>query len=250
MSPRFHPGRSDFPSPVGDLGHCLRSSLPCGAEAQVLAHIHPLRHRFTPPLDITTMIGFVGSKSLSKIENDIHQAPRAPLLLRGVTSPEATFKIASMGVAPPSLLIRAHVPIPNPPLGLASALPHGLRRLLSAPAGSGTFPALSLQSLCRCSDPYPVAPRWCTLPVTSQQASDSPQWKRVRRARLSLRQLQQGAGISGLQSFTHVRAPTLAWPPGCSHREASRETPGGRAVYTTQHSVGHQYLRQSRRLDL
>ncbi len=33
LSPRFHPGRSDFPSPVGDLGYCLRSSLPCDAEA-------------------------------------------------------------------------------------------------------------------------------------------------------------------------------------------------------------------------
>ncbi len=71
-SPRYHPRRSDFPSPVGDLGYCLRSSLPCAAEAPVLAHIHPLRHRFTPSLDVTTILEFVGSKSLSNNASDVH----------------------------------------------------------------------------------------------------------------------------------------------------------------------------------
>ena len=37
----------------------------------------------------------------------------------------------------------------------------GLCRLSPVPAGSWTFPALSLQSLYRCLDPYPVAPLRC-----------------------------------------------------------------------------------------
>ena len=119
-SPRYHPGRSDFPSPVGDLGYCLRSSLPCDAEAQVLAHIHPLHHRFTPPLDITTILEFVGSKSLSKIENDIHQAPRAPLPSSGVTRRGVTSNVTWKGVTPPSSLILAHAPDQIPPTGSSS----------------------------------------------------------------------------------------------------------------------------------
>jgi hypothetical protein len=30
-----------------------------------------------------------------------------------------------------------------------------------------------------------------------------------------------GGDLSGLQSFTPVQAPPLAWPPGCSHRQTS-----------------------------
>ena len=41
----------------------------------------------------------------------------------------------------------------------------GLRRLPSAPAGSWPFPTLSLQSLCRRLDPYPVVFPWCTYPL-------------------------------------------------------------------------------------
>ena len=36
-----------------------------------------------------------------------------------------------------------------------------LCRLLRAPAGQRSFPALSPQSLCRCLDPYPVTPLQC-----------------------------------------------------------------------------------------
>ena len=44
--------------------------------------------------------------------------------------------------------------------------------------------------------------------------------------------------ITGLQSFLYVQAPTLARPPGCTHRIASSAT-GGQAVYTTHSSVGY-----------
>jgi hypothetical protein len=41
--------------------------------------IHPLHHRFTPPLDTASNARFVGSESLSGANHDAHQAPRAPL---------------------------------------------------------------------------------------------------------------------------------------------------------------------------
>ncbi len=45
-SPPFHPGRSDFPSPVGGPGF-PPAGLPACAGAQEPSHIHPLRARFT-----------------------------------------------------------------------------------------------------------------------------------------------------------------------------------------------------------
>ena len=50
-------------------------------------------------------------------------------------------------------------------------------------------------------------------------------------------QLQQRAVFSGLQPFASLQAPTLARPPGCTHRRQHEGSPGGRAVYTT-HTPG------------
>ncbi len=46
VSPPFHPGQSDFPSPVGDHG-ISSNSLPYTSEAKALAHIHPSTYWFT-----------------------------------------------------------------------------------------------------------------------------------------------------------------------------------------------------------
>ncbi len=43
-----------------------------------------------------------------------------------------------------------------------------LCRLLPASAGGGTFPTLSLQSLCRRLDPYPAVLLGCTYPLLPQ----------------------------------------------------------------------------------
>jgi hypothetical protein len=57
---------------------------------------------------------------------------------------------------------------------------------------------------------------------------------------LPAKQLQQEAGVSWLRSFAHVQAPTLAWPPGCTHRaETCMSGTGGRAVYTTHRPGGY-----------
>ncbi len=53
---------------------------------------------------------------------------------------------------------------------------------------------------------------------------------------IPIMQLQPGI-ISGLQSFRYVQAPTLARPPGCTHRSSYKNL-SGRAVYTTHRLVG------------
>jgi hypothetical protein len=123
------------------------------------------------PLRVTEFPGFYAP---SRPSRSAHQAPRAPLPCQGVTSPGVASSAPSEGVTPPSSLIRAHAPVPNPPVGSASAPPRGLCRLLPAPAGSGTFPTLSLHSLCRCLDPIPRGVIPVHSPVSSKDATASP----------------------------------------------------------------------------
>ena len=56
------------------------------------------------------------------------------------------------------------------------------------------------------------------MSASSPGTSASPHRRRVRRARLPPHGNFGGDPISRLQSFDHLRAPTLARPPGCSHR--------------------------------
>lgn len=102
----------------------------------------------------------------------------------------------------------------------------GLCRLLPAPAGRWPFPTLSPRPLRRCSDPYPATLLGCTCPLPSPRTPVSPHGKRVRRADLPPHSNFGGEPISRLQSFVYLRAPTLARPPGCSDRDASRRAAG------------------------
>jgi hypothetical protein len=92
-----------------------------------------------------------------------------------------------------------------------------LCRLLSAPAGRGTFPTLSLRIFPHVLGPLLRLLLWCIYPFLPT------------RLRPSLRSDQVGAwqrpysnfstaSISELQSFTNVQARGFARHPGCSHR--------------------------------
>ena len=104
----------------------------------------------------------------------------------------------------------------------------GLCRLRSAPAGMSTFPTLSLQSLLRRLDPYPAAFLGCNYPFLPQGHRPHVRNDTFGTLEESLQSNFSRGGISGLQSFTHVQAPQLAWPPGCAHRTTSvgRGRPG------------------------
>ncbi len=57
------------------------------------------------------------------------------------------------------------------------------------------------------------------LPVSSRGATAIAQGARSSaHPKIPAKQFRRGIQISRLQSFTHVQAPTLARPPGCSHR--------------------------------
>jgi hypothetical protein len=118
----------------------------------------------------------------------------------------------------------------------------GLCRLLSAPAGRWPFPTLSLRPLRRCSDPYPATLLGCTCPFLHREHRSHPTGNGFDAQIYPHTATSVGSRLSRLQSFDHLRAPTLARPPGCSDRGAvgaTHSTPGRRAFHTTQNPAGH-----------
>jgi hypothetical protein len=94
----------------------------------------------------------------------------------------------------------------------------GLRRLLSAPAGKWPFPTLSLQSLYRCLDPYPVAFLWCICSFLPKEQRPHHRGNKFGLLNAPCIATSTGNSFSRLQSFLYVQAPILDRPPGCTHR--------------------------------
>ena len=90
------------------------------------------------------------------------QVPRAPLHVPGVTSHVMVSRTKSVGITPPSSLLRAHASILPPPHASVVPSTPGLCRLLSAPAGRRTFPTLSLRIFPCVLGPLPRRLVWCT----------------------------------------------------------------------------------------
>ena len=142
----------------------------------------------------------------------------SPFALSGYYPSRSRLQAAWVGVTRPSSLLRTHAPDLDAPWAFALARSLGLRRLLRAPAANRPFPTLSLQSLSRRLDPYPTAISRCTCSFLPER--HRPHLTKDRFGSLDYPCMATSAGrhISGLQSFTHVQAPRLARPPGCSRR--------------------------------
>jgi len=146
------------------------------------------------------------------------QAPRAPLPAQGITSCGVVSCTTSEGVTPPSLLLRAHAPDQIPPTVFGFPYTVGPCRLSPVPAGSWPFPTLSLQSLCRCLDPYPAVFLRCFYSFLPARHRSHIRGDMFDTLNDSCNATSTGDLISGVQSFLYVQAPTLARPPGCTHR--------------------------------
>ena len=86
----------------------------------MLAHIHPFHNQFADGLVPASRSD--GFPALCPASSWYRQAPRAPLLDRGVTAVETVSSTDSEGITPPSSLIRTHATVQNPPadFGLTS----------------------------------------------------------------------------------------------------------------------------------
>jgi hypothetical protein len=119
---------------------------------------------------------------------------------------------------------------PNPPFGFASTIPRGLCRLLPAPAGSGTFPTLSLRVF-----PWMLGPvsRWLALvrkAVSSQRNIGLP--------RLGLGSACQNAPLSNVTVAQYFGTAVICLCSGLQVCLPPRLLPplwgapqGGRGVY-------------------
>ena len=104
----------------------------------------------------------------------------------------------------------------------------GLRRSLSAPAGSRTFPTLSLRIFTCVPGPLPRRLLWCTYPFLPTRHRPSRRWDPVGAWQYPYSNFRR-VSISRLQSFTDVQARRFARHPDCSYRSAY--TPGSRGFY-------------------
>ena len=131
-------------------------------------------------------------------------------------------------------LMRQTTTLPAPRLAPCA---QGLCRLSPVPAGRWPFPTLSLRPLCRRSDPYPAALLGCTCPLLHRGHRSHPRVNGFDARNYPHMATSVGTTISRLQSFVYLRAPTLAWPPGCSDRGA--RAPGRQAFHTTHRPAGY-----------
>jgi hypothetical protein len=169
--------------------------------------------------------------------SDVHQAPRAPSPSRGVTSRGVTSNATSKGITPSSSLIRAHAPDQNPPTDSSSPRRWVFAGCCQSLLGDGP----SRRYLCiPCVGAWTHAPgcHLCARARSFQRCNGHrPRCKELGPSKYPAKQLQRGVQFSRLQSFTNVQAPTLARPPGCSHRR--NLFLGGQAVYTAHNPVGY-----------
>jgi hypothetical protein len=93
--------------------------------------------------------------------------------------------------------------------------------LSRVPAGLWPFPTLSLPSVCGCVDLYPAVFVRCTCPSLPQRQRPHVTGNTFGTRDNPCKAISTGSRISGLQSFAHVHAPTLARPPDRSHRSRS-----------------------------
>jgi hypothetical protein len=109
--------------------------------------------------------------------------------------------------------------------------------LLPAPAGRGTFPSLSPQSLHRRLDPYPAVPSWCSYPFLSRRQRPRILGNALGTPKHPCNAASTGNRFRGCSHSLMFRLPCSLGLPAAP-TAGSRSTPGGQAIYTTQNSVG------------
>ena len=219
-SPLCHPGRSDFPSPVGD--HNFPPT----------AFPYPTRLKrslaFTPlgcglPSVSTKLALSPHSQVLSPVRWALPcpSWPRVPSPFPGITLPGAASKrlepalpgrLRSYGLMRQTWMLR------GPSLSLSSTVFAGCCEPLLQTGPSRHYlcnPCPGAWTPTRQRSPGALARFFPgDIGLTSQRTRSARQW--------SLQSNFHRGHISGLQSFTHVQAPPLARPPGCPRRFLGR----------------------------
>ena len=233
-SPLFDPGRSVFPSPVLTLASKSLGRLPIVSEAQVLTHVHPYPQWFTPESVSMQVLrpSMSGTSETAKCPEPLRLSKVLPL--RGWSSLHLERHCPSLFATTDS----SASPNPSPCLW-TSPRSVGLCRLLSVPAGSRTFPTLSLRFFLYVPGPLPRLLLECIRPFLPPRHWPSPRWDRVGASLLSvLTTFRARAPISRLQSFASLQARRFACHSGRPHRASHYPHSGcGFSIRTTLGSL-------------
>ena len=112
-------------------------------------------------------------------------------------------------------LMRQTKTLPPVPVPFAD----GSSQVVANPCWEMALPDVISAFLVQVLGPIPRDATSVQVPVSSRGATAIAQGARSSaHPNIPAKQLQRGIQISRLQSFTYVQAPTLARPPGCSHR--------------------------------
>lgn len=120
----------------------------------------------------------------------------------------------------------------------ASAWSAGLCRLPQAPAGKWPFPALSLQSLHGCLDPYPAAFPRCIYPFLPGEHRPHVRSETFGTPIYSHIATSVGHAFRGCSHSVMFRPP-CSIDPQVAPTAVNYNSQGGRAVYTTQWTCGY-----------
>jgi hypothetical protein len=148
--------------------HCL----PVSEEAQTLARIHPSQSRFT----CGTRSIFNGSATSAQSPRPAktRHVPRGPSPGQGVTFPRVASGATSVGVTPPSKLIRPHAPNQIPPTASGCPLVGGSLQVAASPCWKMVLPdVISADLSLDAWTPTPAAPVVLML-VSSHRTSAFP----------------------------------------------------------------------------
>ena len=127
---------------------------------------------------------------------------------------------------------------PRPSHRLQFPSPMSLCRLLPVPAGRWPFPTLSLNSLCRCLDPYPAMSSWCTRPFLPRRLRLHIWWNAFRTSHAPGMQLLAGEPIFEAAVIHSCSGPCTRSASRLHAPQDRTSISGGQALYTTQNSVG------------
>jgi hypothetical protein len=169
---------------------------------------------FTPPaLGLPVSLGRLSEQSapgsVSRLSPRPAKCPEPLCTPRVLPPASCRLHRTSAGVTPPSSLLRAHAPIRNPPAASGFPRSAGLCRLLPAPAGSRTFPTLSLPIFRRMSGPLRRLPPGCAHPFLPPEHWPSPNGNWVGASLRSRQRLPSGCPFRRCRHLLMFRPAAL-----------------------------------------
>jgi len=185
------------------------------------AHIHPYLQWFTCE-DRPIFNGLVHPGSMSRSSQGPPRAQSPFARLRCYLFRRNVSCITSEGITPPSSLLWTHATDQNPHADFSLLYTACLCRLLPVPAGSWSFPMLSLQSLHRCLDPYPGVLLRCFCPFLHGELQPHNRCTKFGAPINRRNATSTTTPISRRQSFRYVQAPMLTSPPDGTYRAGSK----------------------------